>query len=109
MGEPKINNERRAPATNPRITHLSLVLFFLRFFRLLRFLCLSNDSLAGLSALSFGCGTTVEVSFEVYTGDTTLVLDGTAYASLRGLLRQPLLVHATVDLSPSDLTGVLAL
>ena len=46
---------------------------------------------------------------EVSTDDTTLVLHGTAGTLLGNLLRDTLLVHATVHLGPGDLTGVLAL
>lgn len=46
---------------------------------------------------------------EVSTDDTTLVLHSSARALLGNLLRDTLLVHATVHLSPGNLTGVLAL
>lgn len=46
---------------------------------------------------------------EVGADDTTLVLHSSARALLGNLLRDTLLVHATVYLGPGDLTGVLAL
>ena len=46
---------------------------------------------------------------KISTDDTTLVLHSAARALLGNLLRDTLLVHATVDLGPGDLTGVLAL
>lgn len=46
---------------------------------------------------------------EVSTDDTTLVLHGLARAFLGNLLSDTLLVHATVNNSPGDLAGVLAL
>lgn len=46
---------------------------------------------------------------KVGTDDTTLVLHGAAGALLGDLLSDTLLVHATVDLRPGDLAGVLAL
>lgn len=46
---------------------------------------------------------------KVRTDDTTLVLHGPARTLLGNLLRDTLLVHATVHLRPGDLTRVLAL
>jgi hypothetical protein len=62
---------------------------------------LSTDS-GGLVALGSNGG-------EVSTDDTTLVLHRPAGALLGNFLSDTLLVHAPVDLSPGDLTGVLAL
>ena len=88
-------------------THLGLVLLVL--LSLLLGLSLGDGS-RPLSSTDLG-GLTPPGSNggEVSTDDTTLVLHGTAGTLLGNLLRDTLLVHATVHLGPGDLTGVLAL
>ena len=76
---------------------------------LLLLLCLGNGSLARLCTDSrrlvpAGCN-----GSKVSTDNTTLVLDSSPRALLGDLFRNTLLVHATEDDCPCDLTRVLAL
>lgn len=97
--------------TQPRILNdaCQTYLGLLRLLVLLLRLSLGNGRqpllLAGLSSLVALGGDGGEVG----TDDTTLMLHGLARALLGDLLCDTLLVHATVELCPGDLAGVLAL
>lgn len=76
---------------------------------LLVLLALGHGGLAG-SGTNLGLLVTASVDLlERGTDDTTLVLDSLARALLGHLLGHTLLVESSVDDSPGDLTGVLAL
>lgn len=76
---------------------------------LLVLLALGNGSLAG-GGTNLGLLVAAGVDLlERGTDDTTLVLDGLARALLGDLLGDTLLVESSVNDSPGDLTGVLAL
>lgn len=87
--------------------HLGLVLLVL--LSLLVRLCLLDGGCPCgqtlLCALVSPCGNGSKVG----TDNATLVLDGLTRPLLGNLLRDTLLVHATVRYRPGDLTGVLAL
>jgi hypothetical protein len=89
------------------VTNLGLLL--LRFLLLLLGLRLGDGGLTGSCAVRGGLVAAGGNGGEIGTNDTTLVLHGTAGTLLGDLLRDALLVHATVDLRPGDLTRVLAL
>lgn len=76
---------------------------------LLLCLCLGDGSQPLLCADGSGLVAAGSDSGEVSANDTALVLHGLARALLGNLLSDALLVHATVDYSPGNLAGVLAL
>lgn len=88
-----------------RATHLDLLGLLLLLFGL----GLGDGGKAGLLPHSSGLVPPGGDGSEVGTDDTTLVLHGLARALLGNLLGDALLVHATVDDGPGDLTGILAL
>ena len=88
-------------------THLRLLL--LRLLVLLVTLRLGDRRLARGHAVRGGLVPLRGDGGKVGTNDPTLVLHGAPGALLRNLLRDTLLVHASVDLRPGDLARVLAL
>lgn len=88
-------------------THLGLLLLLL--LSLLLGLCLLDSGSSGGQTLLSTLVSPGSDGSEIGTDDTTLVLHGLARPLLGDLLRDTLLVHATVSLGPGDLTRVLAL
>ena len=88
-------------------THLGLLLLVL--LGLLLSLCLMDSGSSCRQTLLCCLVSPGGNGSKVGTDDTTLVLHGLARPLLGNLLRDTLLVHATVCLSPGDLARVLAL